>query len=330
MEGAGRAAEPSVPMVWHLALKNSLLEVDGLPKSIRLGPGLTIVGRTAGTKIASGFSKFDLLVSGHHAEFFVSGEGTLSLTDRSSNGTELNGVGVAKGTATSVFPGASVVFGSRGPLEQATKKDEICRRHCQKYFSYVANLGEPPGATQIPLQSIQAATPRVNSAASPAIATGSTQVPSTIECSQDSSAGSDGAGLGMTPDGIEATEAGPSNPPTMPPEAKQTPDSAAAASGAPQAEAHGVLRGPFLDPVAAACRLKYDDCNAFGNFALDHVTGLRTPVLYSAHEALPDELARKTIPYESLRAFETNDGRGWGACCAMAINKGDVVVEAIG
>ena len=68
-----------------------------------------------------------------------------------------------------------------------------------------------------------------------------------------------------------------------------------------------------------------EDCNATGNFLLADAAGARTPVSYAPHE----ELA-VSVDYESLRAFETADGRGWGACCATAIGKGDVVVEAIG
>ena len=36
------------------------------------------------------------------------------------------------------------------------------------------------------------------------------------------------------------------------------------------------------------------------------------------------------VEYDSLRAFETEDGRGWGLCCAKGLARGDVVVEAVG
>ena len=92
----------------------------------------------------------------------------------------------------------------------------------------------------------------------------------------------------------------------------------------------GGARSLHLPPAAAATRLGYEDCNATGSFALDSATGARTPVSYAPHEALSPELARTMVPYESLRAFETSDGRGWGACCASAIGKGEVIVEAVG
>lgn len=88
--------------------------------------------------------------------------------------------------------------------------------------------------------------------------------------------------------------------------------------------------GQPLPPADAARRLGYEDCNALGNFTLDDETGTRTPIAYAPHEALSAELACRVVPYESLRAFETDDGRGWGVCCTAAIRKGDVIVEAIG
>ena len=108
-------------------------------------------------------------------------------------------------------------------------------------------------------------------------------------------------------------------------EAEAALDSAASASDVLPQPGVGVL----LPPSAAAAHIGYDDCSSLGNFVLDGATG-RSPIAYAPHEELSDELASKRVPYESLRAFETLDGRGWGACCTAAISKGAVVVEAIG
>ena len=51
---------------------------------------------------------------------------------------------------------------------------------------------------------------------------------------------------------------------------------------------------------------------------------------YAPHEALSIEYARRVVDYESLRAFATRDGRGWGLCCAKGLARGAVVVEAVG
>ena len=101
-------------------------------------------------------------------------------------------------------------------------------------------------------------------------------------------------------------------------------------------EGGGASSGPAgiearcLPPPAASARLGYEDCNAVGSFALSPCGTRRVAVKYSQREALSAELAEKVVEYDSLRAFETEDGRGWGLCCAKGLARGDVVVEAVG
>ena len=45
-------------------------------------------------------------------------------------------------------------------------------------------------------------------------------------------------------------------------------------------------------------------------------------------ELLPEDV--DVVPYESLRAFNSGGGKGWGVCCTLPIKKGQVVGEAYG
>ena len=86
----------------------------------------------------------------------------------------------------------------------------------------------------------------------------------------------------------------------------------------------------YLQPAEAAALLGYEDVNALGCFAVESADGARVPVAYGAHEMLSAAHESGRVEYASLRAFETTDGRGWGACCSRPIPKGAVVVEAVG
>lgn len=292
------------PAKWHLQLADLSLERDKLPAYIRLCTGKTTVGRTSANvlidpTIADAHKAVTLLVSGHHADLEVDAAGKLTLTDCSTNGTMVDGVGLSKGSTVPLEVGSEVVFGTRG-VGGGTEINAMRIQHCQQYFKFIVHAGEPPVAAAIlqsPLGVVDEASSRVNTAPAIGSTPAGTQVAAaSLECSQASLPDFQAA---ATPLGDPACSA---------------------SSGAPQC---------FLSPAAAATRLGYEDCHALGNFRVDE-SGARTPIQYAAHEALSEELTRRMVPYDSLRAFETADGRGWGACCATAICKGDVVVEAVG
>ena len=119
----------------------------------------------------------------------------------------------------------------------------------------------------------------------------------------------------VTPTAPAAKPAGPTQQPITPMSSQQEPSSQDDADGR-------------LTPAAAAARLGYTDVNS--SFFRDDATGARTAVTYAAHEQLPPELSSRMVPYESLRAFETTDGRGYGVCCTRALQEGDLIGEYVG
>ena len=332
-------------MAWHLQLADGTLARDKLPEFIPLGPGTTRVGRGSGVVIDPKIDDIEdwaaNLVSGHHADFVVDAEGKLTLTDCSTNGTEVDGVGIDKGSTVSLEHGNVLVLGTRGPDEQGRKRVARRRAFCQQYFRFIVRAGDAPGSVsmQSPLGVVDAATARVN-----------TQVAArSVECSQASAMDVDTAaatpvGSAMDVEAVTTPAAPATNSSTADASASSSsssscllgPSSTAAGAAQPSPDGAAAGHGPLLSPAAAAARLGYEDCHALGCFKIledSSSTGgsvRRTPVAYAAHEALPTELSRTLVDYQSLRAFETTDGRGWGVCCATAIGKGDLVVEAIG
>ena len=115
-------------------------------------------------------------------------------------------------------------------------------------------------------------------------------------------------------------------PPSLPPPSVPPPPSLLAISAGKMP----VPPAEYLRPATAAARIGYEDVQELGNFRLSPCGRERLPLSYAPHEALSIEYARRVVDYESLRAFETRDGRGWGLCCAKRLARGAIVVEAVG
>ena len=90
-------------------------------------------------------------------------------------------------------------------------------------------------------------------------------------------------------------------------------------------EERAYLDGVFLRPDRAAEALGYDDINSMGSFVLENDTRR-----FVDSGPLPMRMLRRYTEYDTLRAFDTGALRGWGACCAEEIRKGDIVIEAVG
>ena len=84
-------------------------------------------------------------------------------------------------------------------------------------------------------------------------------------------------------------------------------------------------RGRLLEPPQAARTLDYEEVT--GNFWLQP-DGSRTAVERVAADELPGDV--DLVDYSSLRAFNTGNKKGWGACCEKPIRKGQVITEATG
>ena len=258
--------------MWHLALDTTITPTSaGRPSVILLPPDSTVkIGRLAEVALyepagAPDYAKS--LTSRLHAEITNGADGPV-IFDRSQNGTQVDGVGLAKDASRALTDGAVIIFGTRGAT--ATEKSQQKHSYVAANFKYVVRQGAPALASLDP---------------------------------------------NVTPTAPAAKPAGPTQQPITPMSSQQEPSSQDDADGR-------------LTPAAAAARLGYTDVNS--SFFRDDATGARTAVTYAAHEQLPSELSSKMVPYESLRAFETTDGRGYGVCCTRALQKGDLIVEAVG
>ena len=141
------AAAASTKM-WTLSLADPTRACDGRPALICLGEGSTVCIGREGDVVLDAPQEAPDVISRHHATIATLG-GNPVLTDQSTNGCEVDGVGVANGSSIPLHDGAVVIFGCRGKL--SSFKKAIYRVLAQTTFRYVARAPQPeaPGPSAL-------------------------------------------------------------------------------------------------------------------------------------------------------------------------------------
>ena len=135
----------------------------GLPAFIPLSAATTLLGRGADGAAAltglgdavhvqlnhcppAGCEWQQGIVSRQHARISVAGS-AVTLTDVSANGTEVDGVGLARDAAAALRVGSVVVFGTRGPAASGASLSLARKKaFASTTFRYVLRAGPAPPA----------------------------------------------------------------------------------------------------------------------------------------------------------------------------------------
>lgn len=334
------------PSGWTLELEPGLEACAGKPQTIKLAVGATIVGRevfpvpedvSLGTLAAVSLGTLAAapdLLSRRHMRITCASDATIGpsdavtgppvLADLSTNGVTVQFLGgnlwqEARGEVT-LEPGAIITLGTRGQRTKASQQTKLdAARYRYVVCAPSAPEQSPPAPPAAAMEEPIALDTPAQPAAQPSLATAE------AECESSAASASQ-----FSTAAAAAVAAGPSAIFSHPPSQSAAP-AGPEAEGQPEPEPAPTLRPASLPPAAAAAALGYEDVNATGCFSLvaDGLNGTRrVPVQYTPAERLGAQV--ELVPYESLRAFETSGGRGWGARCEVPIREGAVVVEAVG